>query len=172
MLTQKDVLEKVVYDAHEGRFRALPGFHKRSPGEIIGTPHNKGYRFCCIKGNMILEHRLVWLYIYGYLPEKPFEIDHINGNKSDNRLTNLRILDHRNNCCNTHRHRAGHLPGATHVGSSHSNRTHPWQTIIEVAGVRKYIGNFRTEIEAHLAYCEATGVHPKIIPPPAIDNPP
>jgi hypothetical protein len=59
----------------------------KQKGAVAGSPHNAGYRQICIDYKKHLIHRLVWLYHYG---EMPTQIDHINGNRSDNRIENLR----------------------------------------------------------------------------------
>jgi len=58
-------------------------------GDRAGSYH-KGtrYRRLKINNNSYLEHRIIWLYVYGYYPE--YDIDHINRIRDDNRLSNLR----------------------------------------------------------------------------------
>lgn len=74
-------------------------------------------------------------------------IDHINGKKTDNRLSNLRILDNRRNCSNRHYHRAGKL-----VGASYYKRTGRYRSTIKINSKQTTIGWFDSEMEAHLAY--------------------
>ena len=56
-------------------------------GKKAGTTTFAGYRQITIDKVCTLEHRLVFMYVYGYMPK---EIDHINGNRADNRIENLR----------------------------------------------------------------------------------
>ena len=56
-------------------------------GQKAGSIHSTGYRHITFMGKQHKAHRLIWLYVYGYLPK---EIDHINGDRQDNRLENLR----------------------------------------------------------------------------------
>jgi hypothetical protein len=56
-------------------------------GQKAGSIHSTGYKHITFNGKVYKSHRLIWLYVYGYLPK---EIDHINGDRQDNRLENLR----------------------------------------------------------------------------------
>jgi hypothetical protein len=56
-------------------------------GNKAGTLQNNGYFSTKVNGKLYLNHRLIFLYHYGYLPKF---IDHINNNSLDNRLENLR----------------------------------------------------------------------------------
>ena len=66
--------------------------------KIAGCINGKGYRVIRINKKLYLAHRLIWLYEYGNFPEH--QLDHINGNRQDNRLVNLREVTHKENCKN------------------------------------------------------------------------
>lgn len=55
----------------------------------VGSYDKDGYLIIKVKGKQFKAHRIVWLLNYGELPNG--EIDHINRNKTDNRIENLRI---------------------------------------------------------------------------------
>jgi hypothetical protein len=63
-------------------------------GDVAGSPHNAGYLQICIARKKHLVHRLIWMYHYG---EMPTQIDHINGQRSDNRIENLRECSYSEN---------------------------------------------------------------------------
>lgn len=69
----------------------------KQKGGRAGTTHHSGYRIVKIKGKCYAEHRLIWFMHYGYWP---FEIDHINLDKSDNRISNLREVTKSQNAWN------------------------------------------------------------------------
>ncbi len=73
--------------------------------------------------------------------------DHWNGDSLDNQRHNLRATDTRGNCQNTKHHRKGKLVGATF-----DKRRHKWESKIYVAGKRKFLGYFDTELKAHNTY--------------------
>lgn len=83
------------YDKDTGTLTWVYNTHKRFIGKEAGCIKPSGYRTLHIFKTVIEAHRIIWLIEYGYLPE--CEIDHINGNKSDNRLSNLRMADQQKN---------------------------------------------------------------------------
>lgn len=93
-------------------------------------------------------HRLAWRLYYGKWPEK--YIDHISGNKTDNRICNLRVVNKRQNCINTNHHRNGRLPG-----TNYSSKDKKYISRIKIKGKPYYLGIFENEIDAHNCYLKA-----------------
>lgn len=89
-------------------------------------------------------HRIIW-----FLEKDEWvnEIDHIDGNKLNNRIENLRSVTVRQNQQNQKRHRAGKL-----LGSSFDKTKNLWRSQIHVDGVQISLGNFGSERLAHEAY--------------------
>ena len=99
-MTQIKLKEFVDYDPGNGVFtrKQLKVKCQVQPGDIIGTPDGLGYLRSSIDGKKYKLHRLAWLYVYGYFPEN--FIDHINRNRSDNRIENLREVSRQCNVRN------------------------------------------------------------------------
>jgi hypothetical protein len=109
-----------------------------------------GYKIISIFGKTYRSHRIAWLLAYG---EWPIFIDHINGIKSDNRLCNLRSVDHKTNMENRRKPIAGSASGLLGVSQSSSKKR--WRASISVNGRVVYLGTFDAAIDAHNAYVEA-----------------
>jgi hypothetical protein len=122
-----------------------------SVGDVAGSLRTDGYREVGIARRRYLAHRLVWLWFYGTWPDVGLVLDHINGNRLDNRIDNLRAVTRRQNQHNAKRHRAGRKVGAIPV----KGRGKPWRSKIYVNGKVICLGSFDTEEEAHNAYASA-----------------
>ena len=62
-------------------------------GKRAGSRANDGYRQIMIDKQRFLEHRVIFAMHHGYFPEDPMTVDHINRDRSDNRIENLREAD-------------------------------------------------------------------------------
>lgn len=145
-LKQARLKELLHYDPHTGIFTSLVKCGRRPKGSRPEAVQSAGYTQISIDGRRYLTHRLAWLYVYGQFP--PEHIDHINLDKSDNRIVNLRAVTKSENARNKPG-RSGKLKGA------HRNASGTYTAQICVNHKRIYLGRYNTERDAHIAYCRA-----------------
>jgi hypothetical protein len=91
MLNWDRLKELLHYDHDTGVFTWRKDKCSVKAGSIAGGKTCNGYITISIDGTAILAHRLAWFYCFKEWPEKG--IDHINRDRSDNRLDNLREAD-------------------------------------------------------------------------------
>lgn len=104
-----------------------------------------GYGYTTINGRKHLSHRLAWKLAFN---TEPSEIDHVNGNRTDNRLANLRSVDRQANMRNMKRSKRN-TSGAT--GVSYRADRGVWRAYVHVDGRIKSLGHFATIDEAKAA---------------------
>lgn len=121
--------------------------------------HHTGYRYASVNGVGYLAHRIAWLIFYGTWPEN--EVDHINGNKKDNRILNLRTCESYQNGRNVKK-RCNNTSGFKGVHWMQTKgRRGGWGARICTENGRIFLGLFQTPEEAHKAYCGAAKKHHK-----------
>ena len=139
MITQSILKEHVHYDPDTGIFtRVKRSANAIQVGDVAGgLSKSNGYLVFHVLNKLWLAHRLAWLYSYGEWPEH--QIDHINHNRTDNRLINLRAVTHQENA-----HNKSLLPKNTSGfnGVSWAKDRNKWRTQIEVFGKVIRLGSF------------------------------
>lgn len=127
-------------------FYASNGALLRKPGDIAGTTLSNGYVQLRVNGKGYLAHRVGWLLTHGKWPAQL--LDHVNGNPSDNRLSNLREADTTQNHWNRRKGRVGEA-GFRGVFRNQSGRR--WRAVFTHEGKKVYVGTFTTPEEAAAA---------------------
>lgn len=151
MRTTKEHLEqRVSYDPSTGDIRWLVSTGRRSRvGSIVGSSHSNGYIEMCVDGHRLFAHQAAWVIMTGEWPT--FQIDHINGNRKDNRWENLRAAVQKQNSANM-RKRSNNKSGYKGVAKI---RDGAWGAYIHVNGKTKYLGTYSCPRVAHGAYVMA-----------------
>lgn len=123
-------------------------------GDRAGTPGEDGYRRIIIDGKQYLTHRLIFLWHHGYLPK---ELDHIDGNPADNKISNLRKSTHQENIMNQKKTKIinGKPTSSRFKGVYLHKPTKKWVAYIWIDDKQKNLGYFTFEIEAALTYNKA-----------------
>ncbi len=133
-ITLDEARQRVSYDAATGEFYS---HHLKRRG---GCLRKDGYRHLAIKKRFFLEQNLAWWFHYGEWMPDGLSVDHINRDRADNRIENLRLVTPSDQCINRgvtdkSKHLYPHSDGGFYV---------QWQR----RGVRYYGGRFATEQEA------------------------
>lgn len=148
MMAGDDLLSYwLMYDPISGNFtwRHSPKYDVYV-GDVAGSLRKDGYWKITVQGKHYLAHRLAWYFMYGCWPTDL--IDHIDCNKSNNAIANLReankVLNSQNRKNIVPKNKAG-LLGAY-------KKRHRWESKIVVDGVIRRLGIFDTPAEASEAY--------------------
>lgn len=88
MISAEVVLSHLDYDKAKGTFYWRRTCGRKKQGAEAGHINHNGYRVICINNRKIMAHKLVWLVEHGAYPAQ--ELDHINRQRCDNRIENLR----------------------------------------------------------------------------------
>lgn len=154
-ITQQQLKEVLDYNERTGEFTWKVTLSNRGKkGNIAGYKNTQGYWYIRIHGDKYLAHRLAWLYVHGDWPKN--EIDHINHDRADNRLCNLRPVTRKENCRNSGL-RSNNTSGKTGVSRLKANGK--WKSTIQ----DRYLGtfdDFEHAVIAREAAEKALGYHP------------
>lgn len=156
-MTQEQLKKILSYDPETGIFHWKIKPSKRFPAGMQAGSLVNGYIRIHTNGRQYGAHRLAWLYVHGVEPEH--QIDHINGNPSDNRIANLRQATALENSQNIRKPQKNNTHGT--LGITYDPNKKLWRARIGINGTRQYIGKFKSQEEAAQAYLQAKrSLHP------------
>lgn len=139
------------YSCETGEFTWVADRNNRNrSGTVAGRVSRLGYVQIGIDGGRYLAHRLAYLYVYGEWPVG--DLDHIDRNKLNNRISNLRLASK----CENQQNRAIHKNNKSGFkGVFWHKRSGKWVARIGANGKQYHIGTFDAAEVAYKAYCEA-----------------
>lgn len=144
------------YNKETGVFRwKLKNSNRIKVGDIAGNiSKTTGYIYIRINKKLYPAHRLAWIYVNKNKPK--YFIDHINGDKLDNRFINLREATNSQNKMNAGKH-IDNTSG--YVGVFFERRIKKWRSQIHVNGKRLQLGCFKNPVSAAMEYDLAAKKH-------------
>lgn len=145
-------LKRLNYDKETGLFTWAVAGRGIKMGRIAGSTTTDGYWQIKVDFQAHRAHRLAWFFVYGAWPDG--EIDHINGDRKDSRIVNLRVVDRAGNSQNR---RVAHVDNKSTglLGATWNKQHKCYQAKIQANKVRHHLGYFADPIDAHKAYMEA-----------------
>ncbi len=153
ILIPEKVLEFLQYNKESGKlFWKKRKGPKANVGDPAGTQGGDGYRVIVFDRKVYREHRVIWFLM---TKEQPEQIDHINGNRYDNRWINLRNVNQSINMNNTYKHRD---VSSSSTGVSWDKTKNKWRARNPVCKCR-FIGLFKTKKEAVVAVKDMILLH-------------
>ena len=131
-----NLIELLDYNKDSGIFKWKIDISNKKKGDIAGTNSN-GYVVISVNKKKHYAHRLAWYFIYGTFPKG--HIDHINHNKKDNRIDNLRDVSR---SCNQKNRSLNNNNISGKIGVCWHKKNAKWQSQIMINGKNKALGYF------------------------------
>lgn len=154
-LTATELRSVLDYDSETGVFKWRKRMNRKGHvGAPAGTPDSKGYVQIRLYERAYKAHRLAWLHTYGVWPQ--LVIDHINGDRTDNRIANLRQATGSQNHANSRRYK-NNTSGVK--GVSWVERVGKWRAYIVVNRRQTHLGLFDNREDAAASYRAAAEAH-------------
>jgi len=151
MHTLEQLQAALSYDPDTGIFTWIePHSPRLKVGQIAGCVATVGYRYICVDQNKYLAHRLAILFTTGEWPEH--DVDHVNCNRDDNRISNLRNATRTQNMLNRAGPQSNSSLGILGVSPCKNGK---FKAQLSADGRHVHISEHETAEQAHAAYMEA-----------------
>lgn len=147
MITQQYLKERLTYNPATGNFiwrhcNELPvSWNTKYANNLAGSINRSGYITIALNNKAFFAHRLAWLFCYGYFP---VEVDHINRDKADNRLENLREASHQQNALN----QIKRSNSSGYSGVSWDSTNNLWRAQLRINGKSTNLGRYSRLVDA------------------------
>lgn len=153
MITQFELKDRLSYDPGTGVFIWIKVYRNKTRllGKEAGGVDCEGYRIIKISGRSYRAHQLAWLYVHGRYPA--VILDHRDGARDNNAITNLREVTFSGNSQNQRHAHTDSAHGL--IGVDLNKKKKRFRARIMIAGKRKTLGGFATLEAAHEAYLQA-----------------
>jgi hypothetical protein len=137
------------YSPATGLFRwKNPTSNRVSLGDAAGCiSKSTGYVIIGVDGERWAAHRLAWLFMHGAFPTS--QVDHVNGDRADNRISNLRLASNSQNKMNAAAHKDAR---SKYTGVFWEKSRGKWRAQISSGGLRRHLGLYDSEVTAAAAY--------------------
>lgn len=113
-------------------------------GQQVGGDDGHGYKMCMLLGHKFKVHQIVWLILKNKIQTLP--LDHINRNRTDNRIENLREVTDQQNIFN----QSSNV--REYSGVTKPNKSNKFIARLQINGKKIFLGSFDTKEEAAIAY--------------------
>lgn len=138
MITQEELKEFFSYDSGK--------LIRNSDSEDISRNHKKGYLVIQFQNKPYLLHQLIWFYFYGYFAD---QLDHVDMDKSNNRIENLRECTHSQQHANKTKYKNN---TSGYKGVQWCSTTNKWRAVLMKDRKGMHLGRFPTKEQAASCY--------------------
>lgn len=164
-ISQAELIEQLDYNPLTGAFAWKRHYLKSYIGKYTHETTIYGYHQIRFNGKRYFAHRLAWLFVHGRFPAH--HIDHINGDRCDNRIANLRECTDGENSQNRKMQRNN---ASGYIGVGWHKLRKKWRASITVDTQHIHIGLFETKELAYEAYKRAKELYHVFEPVPIVDR--
>lgn len=144
MPTKEELHKRYIYNPEDGTLVYRIKLGRRSKGSLVGKQHNQGHLCTTIDKKYASLHRIIYTMHFGQIPAG-YHVDHIDGDKTNNRVSNLRAVPAVENMRNKP-HQKNNTTGV--MGVYYDQRYKRWYAKISIMGKLLHLGTFKDKKDA------------------------